>query len=421
MINHVNGLSADRNGADVVVVGGGPAGMMAAYRAAQRGLSVLILEATPRLLNKLRITGKGRCNLTNAADRETFLSNIARGERFFRSAFSAFDNHALMSQFELWGVALKIERGQRVFPEDDNASTIAQALTDAVKKAGVSIRLKSPVKSLVTNNERLCAVVTGNGQTIPCGACIVATGGLSYPKTGSTGDGYRLARQSGHTHTELLPSLAPVQVKQEWVPMVEGLSLRNVMLTVIENKKRVFEKQGEMLFTSDGLSGPLILSASAHIRKPTQCRLLIDLKPALSEEQLDKRLLRELSNNANKAYKNIFPHLFARSLCPVILMLLGDDPLIPCNQVTKAMRTKLIKLMCALPLDVRSVGPIEEAVVTRGGIPLDEINPKTMQSKYIQNLYFAGELLDIDGYTGGFNLQIAFSTGFAAGHFCEII
>lgn len=410
-----------QSSAPLVVIGGGPAGMMAAYRAAQRGLCVQLIESTPRLLNKLRITGKGRCNLTNAAERENFLANILRGGRFFRSAFSLFDNRALMMQFKRWGVDLKTERGQRVFPTDDSAHTIAQALIENVKNAGVAIRLRTPVDSLETREGRISAIITQKGVRIPCAACIVATGGLSYPKTGSTGDGYRFARSCGHTHTKLRPSLCAIAVKQQWVSKVEGLSLKNVALTLLQDGKTAFESQGEMLFTKNGVSGPLVLSASAHVEDPHTCRLMINLKPALSEEQIDRRLVRELSENARKAYKNIFAHLFPRALCPVMLALAGGDPMMPCNQVRKTTRDRLRNLMRALPLDVESVGSIEQAVVTRGGISLDEIEPKTMRSKRIQNLYFAGEILDIDGYTGGFNLQIAFSTGFAAGHFCEIM
>ncbi len=405
----------------VIVLGGGPAGLMAAYRAAQRGLPVLLLESTPRLLNKLRISGKGRCNLTNALDKEAFLTNIAHGSRFFRSAFSLFDNFALMEQFEGWGVPLKTERGQRVFPLDDNAHTIADALIKAVTKMGVEIRLKTPVKSVVIQDGEVIGVVTEHDEGIHCGALIIATGGLSYPITGSTGDGYRFATAAGHAHTSLLPSLAPVQTKQTWVAQLQGLSLRNIALSVLENEKKIFDKQGEMLFTHDGVSGPLVLSASALMQNPEGCQMIIDLKPALNDQELDSRLQRELTENSNKAVKNILPHLFPQSLCPVMLELWDVDPMLPCHQVTKTQRAALLQWIKKLTLDVKSIGPIEAAVVTRGGISLDEINPKTMQSKLIRNLYFAGEILDIDGYTGGFNLQIAFSTGYSAGNFCEII
>ncbi len=405
----------------IIVIGGGPAGLMAAFRAAERGKKVLLLESTPRLLNKLRISGKGRCNVTNDSDREEFLANIARGSRFFRSAFSLFDNNALMAMFESWGVSLKTERGQRVFPSDDNAHTIADALIKAVLDLGVEIKLRTPVKSIVADQGSIKSIITMSGQTIPCGALVIATGGLSYPVTGSTGDGYRMASTLGHSYSPLLPSLAPIQTKQTWVSQVQGLSLRNVALSVFENGIKIFEKQGEMLFTHDGVSGPLVLSATAHMQKPELCQLIINLKPALDEQELDQRLQRELLENSNKAVKNIMPHLFPQSLCPVILTLLEIDPALPCNQVTKAQRTALLQLMQHLTLDVKSVGPIQAAVVTRGGISLDEVNPKTMQSKLVGNLYFAGEILDIDGYTGGFNLQIAFSTGYSAGNFCEII
>lgn len=417
----MSGNDIGDKGGQVVVIGGGAAGMMAAYRAASRGLRVVVLEGTPRVLNKLRIAGKGRCNLTNAAQREEFLSNYARGSRFLMSAFSLFDNIALMAQFEAFGVPLKVERGQRVFPQDDRAHTVADALSYAVRKAGAVIKTGTRVAALIFENGLVRAVRTVGGDTVRCGACILATGGLSYPVTGSTGDGYRLAAAAGHTHTPLSPSLAPVQVTESFVAQLQGLSLKNVALKVIENGKTVFDKQGEMLFTHDGVSGPLVLAASAHMLSPKECKLVINLKPALSEQQLEARLLRELGENANKALRNLMPLFFPSSLCPVMLTLLGVDPLMPCHQLTRQKRRDLIDLMHNFTLTAVSSGPIEAAVVTRGGIALEEVNPKTMQSKLIPNLYFAGEVLDIDGYTGGFNLQAAFSTGYAAGHFCEII
>lgn len=405
----------------VVVIGGGPAGVTAALRARERGLDVMLLEATPRLLNKLRISGKGRCNLTNAAERQEFLSQIVHGGRFFQSAFCAFDNHALMAWVESLGVPLKVERGQRVFPQSDRAHDVADALTQALGDAGVKVRYRARVQSIDCQADRVQGVRLADGRSIPCGACILATGGKSYPVTGSIGDGYALAQACGHTVTPLSASLAPIQTVETWVRDVQGLSLKNVQLTAYMEQKRVYREQGEMLFTDKGISGPLVLSASAHLDETRACELSIDLKPALSNEQLDARVQRDLQTNSNRAFQNGVAGLFPRSLVPVMVWLSGVDPEKPCHQVTKKERMALVARIKDMRLHVEKIGPIQAAIVTRGGVELREVTPRTMRSKKVQNLSLCGEVLDLDAYTGGFNLQIAFSTGYAAGSFCEII
>lgn len=402
----------------VAVIGGGPAGIMAAIQAAEQGAEVTLYEGTPRLLNKLRISGKGRCNLTNACSREEFLNNILRGQRFFRSAFSRFDNDALMAYMEGLGVPLKIERGGRVFPVSDRAGDIALALTDALNRAGVKAVLRSKVKKLYWNGESF-SLELDSGRTCRHERTIIACGGESYPGTGSDGSGYGLARALGHRITERQPSLAPVETMETWPQEVTGLSLRNVGLSAYVEGKRVFRDQGEMLFTHTGVSGPLVLSASCHLKPGADCRLVIDLKPALTPEQLDARILRDFQKYANRAAKNALGDLLPRSLIEPVVTLWGIGDRVV-NQVTKPMRQELCRLLKELPLTVKSVGPREAAIVTRGGVELREVDPKTLESKLVPGLYFAGEILDLDGYTGGFNLQIAFSTGFAAGTACGL-
>lgn len=402
----------------VAVIGGGPAGIMAAIQAAEQGAEVTLYEGTPRLLNKLRISGKGRCNLTNACDREEFLSNVLRGQRFFRSAFTRFDNEALMNFVEGLGVPLKIERGGRVFPVSDRAGDVAQALVDALGHAGVKAVLRSKAKKLYWNGESF-TLELDSGHVVHPVRVVLACGGESYPGTGSDGSGYTLARALGHGITQRYPSLAPVDTVETWPREAAGLSLRNVGLSAYAGGKRVFYEQGEMLFTHTGVSGPLVLSASCHLKSEMDCHLMIDLKPALTPEQLDARILRDFEKYSSRAAKNALGDLLPRSLIEPVVTLWGiGDQVV--NQVTKPQRRELCRLLKELPLTVKSIGPREAAIVTRGGVELRQVNPKTMESKLVPGLYFAGEILDLDGYTGGFNLQIAFSTGFAAGTACGL-
>ena len=401
----------------VIIIGGGAAGCMAAYMAAGYGAQAVLLESTPRLMNKVRITGKGRCNLTNACGTEAFLAHIIHNPRFFRSAFARYDNQWLMELFETLGVPLKVERGQRVFPQSDRAHDVADALVAALAERGVEVLYKTRAKSLVEKQGRIAAVQCEHGRTISGDAFILASGGLSYPLTGSTGDGYALARQVGHTVTPLQPSLAPIQVEQAWVQKVAGLSLKNVCLRAIAAGKQVFCEQGEMLFTHTGVSGPLALSASAHLEKQAwpQTKLFIDWKPALDEGQLKQRLIREMQFAPNRETKTMMLQLVPMSMAEVMLSLAGIPAHLPCHDITKQKRAMLMAQLKRMELTVRDVGPMEGAIVTKGGIQTKEIDPKTMRSKRIQNLYVAGEVLDLDAYTGGYNLQIAFSTGAAAG------
>lgn len=390
---------------------------MAAYMAAGCGARTVLLESTPRLMNKVRITGKGRCNLTNACDAETFLAHVIHNSRFFRSAFARYDNQWLMDLFEGLGVPLKVERGQRVFPQSDRAHDIADALAAALAERGVEVLYRTKAQGLVERQGRITAVQCEHGRTIAGDAFILASGGLSYPVTGSTGDGYAIARQAGHTVTPLQPSLSPIQVEQPWVQQVEGLSLKNVCLRAMVAGKQVFGEQGEMLFTHTGVSGPLVLRASAHLEKQTWCqtKLLLDWKPALDEGQLKQRLIREIQYAPNREAKTMALQLVPKSMAEVMLSLAGIPPHLPCHEMTKQMRAALMHQLKCTELTVKEVGPIEGAIVTKGGVHTKEIEPKTMRSKRIPNLYIAGEVLDLDAYTGGYNLQIAFSTGAAAG------
>lgn len=398
----------------VVVIGGGPGGVMAAIRAREMGASVTLLEKTPRLLNKLRISGKGRCNITNGADGEDFLANILRGERFFRSAFAGFDNHMLVNYLESLGVPTKMERGQRIFPKSDQAADVANALIKELDRLKTLVKTRVDITA-IQKEEDCWHLKTTGGNVHRADAIVLATGGKSYPKTGSTGEGYRLAKALGHTIIPPKPSLAPIQTAETWVKNLAGLSLKNVSLSAYQKEKRVFFEQGEMLFTHKGVSGPLALSASCHLEGSGDERLCIDMKPALDLSALDQRIQRDFQRYTNRAISNALGDLLPKSIIPVILSLWEVDVHKPVHQVTKGERNGLIALLKGIPLTVKEIGPIEEAIVTRGGISLKEVNPKTMESKLAPGLYFAGEVLDLDGYTGGFNLQIAFSTGDKAG------
>lgn len=405
---------------ETVIIGAGAAGMMAAIQAARGGKNVTLLERNDRPGRKIVITGKGRCNVTNAANLlNDLIAAVPVNGRFLYSAFSSFMPQDTMDFFEEQGVALKIERGNRVFPVSDSSLDIVDALYAAAKKAGVKFR-KGRAVELVINDQLVTAVKTEEGDVIECGAVIVATGGKSYPGTGSTGDGYDLAVQAGHTVTQLKPSLVPLEAHEGFCSQLQGLSLRNVAIRVEDTEKyrTVYEDFGEMLFTHFGVSGPMILSASSHMRdmKSEKYVIHIDLKPALSHEQLDKRVVKDFTENANKDYVNSLGLLLPRKLIPVIAKLSGIKTSTKTNQITREQRAGLVDLLKDFKVTITGFRPIEEAIVTSGGVKVSEVDPKTMKSKLVPNLAFAGEVLDIDAYTGGFNLQIAFSTGYAAGN-----
>lgn len=402
---------------DVIVVGGGPAGLMAAGTAASRGKRVLLIERNSRPARKLMITGKGRCNLTNNTDLNGLISNVPNNGKFLYSAFSAFSAQDTISFFESRGVKLKTERGNRVFPQSDRAVEVVDSLVNYAKNCKVEI-IKGRVSSLEINNNSFSAVKLEDGQRFAAQNCIIATGGRSYPLTGSTGDGYKLAQQAGHTIIEPKPSLVPLVVREDWCPKLQGLSLKNVQVKLIDkhSEKVVFSDFGEMLFTHFGLSGPIILSLSAHIKPNKAYKVSIDLKPALSEEKLDNRLLRDFETYSNRIFSNALDDLLPKKLIPVMVALSDISPDTRVNQITKEQRKRLCLLLKNLTLNITGFRPIDEAIVTRGGINVKEINPKSMKSRIINGLYFAGEVIDVDAYTGGFNLQIAFSTGYLAGN-----
>lgn len=403
----------------VIIVGAGAAGLMAAVSAKENGADVLLIERNERPGRKIMITGKGRCNVTNNCTLvNDLIANVPTNGRFLYSAFTRFMPIDTMEFFENEGVELKVERGNRVFPVSDRAADIVDALNNACERLGVG-RIRGRVKSLLTENGSAVGVELESGEKIAGGKVIVCTGGKSYAATGSTGDGYALASAVGHTVVEPKPSLVPLVAHEGWCSDAQGLSLRNVEITVYdaENYKEVYREFGEMLFTHFGVSGPLILSASTHMRDlgKKQYEIYIDLKPALTFEQLDKRVQSDFLEFANKNFINSLGKLLPQKLIPVIAKLSGIKPTTKTNQITKEMRHKLVNLLKGLKVTAIDFRPIDEAIVTSGGIKVSEIDPKTMQSKLVNGLYFAGEVIDVDAYTGGFNLQIAFSTGHLAG------
>ncbi|MBR4100050.1 MAG: NAD(P)/FAD-dependent oxidoreductase [Clostridia bacterium] len=404
---------------NIVIIGGGAAGLMAAITAsAKKGNNVTVIEKNERAGRKLMITGKGRCNVCNNCDIDTLIANIPKNAKFLYSAFSALPPQELMSLFEKWGVALKTERGNRVFPVSDKAVDIVDALVNTAKKQGVKT-VNSTAEKLMTRDNKIIGVKLTNGNILSADSVILATGGMSYPLTGSTGDGYTMASAFGHTVTELKPSLVPLNIHEGFCTRLSGLSLKNITLSVFEDgkKKPLFCEMGEMLFTHFGISGPLVLSASSHIRYmgKKQYSAFIDLKPALSVEQLDNRILRDFGELQNKDFTNSLDKLLPKSLIPVIVKLSGIDGGKKVNQISREERARLCSIIKGLQLHITGFRPIEEAIITSGGISVKEIDPKTMESKIINGLYFAGEIIDVDAYTGGFNLQIAFSTGYMAG------
>ncbi len=407
----------------VIVIGGGPAGMFAAIAAAEDGHDVCLLEKNEKLGKKLYITGKGRCNLTNAGDMENLLGSVMTNARFLYSAFYAYDNMRVIDFFESNGLRTKVERGNRVFPASDHSSDVIAVLQRVLRARGAEVCLHSEAAEILTEEGAAVGVRGKDGRVRRADAVIVATGGFSYQTTGSTGDGYRFARELGHTVTELTPSLVPFYAREEYVTRLQGLSLKNVRVRIRSGEragegKILYEEFGEMLFTHFGVSGPLILSASAAIKPSLAKRALameIDLKPALSEEQLDARLLREFEAAKNRLFRNAAAPLFPAKLIPVMLELGGIAPDRKVNEITKEERLRFVRLIKAVPLTLDGLRDFNEAVITKGGVHVKEINPSTMESKRIRNLYFCGEVLDLDAVTGGYNLQIAWSTGYLAG------
>ena len=404
---------------NVIIVGGGAAGMMAAIFAARNGQNVTLLEKNEKLGKKIFITGKGRCNITNASEIEDLFSAVISNPKFLYSGFYSFTNDQVIHFFEELGVATKIERGNRVFPVSDHSSDVIAALAREMQHLKVKVQLHCEVKELLINNEKeIKGVRLANGKKMTADAVVVATGGISYPSTGSTGDGYRFARNCGHKVTELFPSLVPMEVKEWYAKELQGLSLKNIEIHITDGKKKLYDEFGEMLFTHYGVTGPVILSASSIVGKMLEKKELvlhIDLKPVLTEEQLDKRLLREFKANHNKQFKNAIDSLLPAKLRPVIIELSGIEEEKKVHEITKEERLNLLRLIKDFHMTLTGLRGYNEAIITKGGISVKEIDPGTMESKLIKNLYFAGEVLDLDAVTGGYNLQIAWSTGYLAG------
>ena len=402
--------------ADVLVIGGGAAGMMAAIFAAREGAGVTLLEHNEKLGKKIYITGKGRCNLTNDCTMDEFLAQVPRNPRFLYSALSFFAPRDMMALLEENGCPVTVQRGRRVFPSTEKASDVTKALTGLMRKLDVRVRLNTGVHRLRTEGDRVTGAELEDGSFLPAESVILACGGLSYPATGSTGDGYRIAAELGHSIVPQSPVLVGLETEEDWPGTLQGLSLRNVTLTLTNGKKTLYSELGELLFTHFGISGPLVLEASCHLPDPPRgAALRLDLKPGLKREQLDARLRRDFLASGKKQLTNVLPGLLPARLTELFPRLCGIPESLPCNQVTAAQREKLLNMLKALPLTVRAPRPVTEAVVTRGGVSVKEIEPGTMRSRKYRNLYFAGEMIDVDAHTGGYNLQIAWSTGALAG------
>ena len=406
----------------VLVIGGGAAGMMAAVFAARGGREVHVFEKNEKLGKKLFITGKGRCNITNAGDMDTLFTSVVSNPKFLYSAFYGFTNEQTITFFEELGVPVKIERGNRVFPVSDHSSDVIGALSREMNHLGVEVHLHAEAEKILTdreNPELIRGIRLKNGKEVAGDACIVATGGISYPSTGSTGDGLRFAEELGLKVTELFPALVPMEVKERYAKELQGLSLRNVTAAIYDGKKKLYEEFGEMLFTHYGVSGPIIISASSSVGKnlkEKELRLCIDLKPALTQEQLDQRILRDFEENRNKQFKNSVDRLFPAKLKPIMIELSGISPEKKVNEISKEDRIRFVKLIKEFPMTLTGLRSYKEAIITKGGVSVKEIDPGTMESKKIKGLYFIGEVLDLDALTGGFNLQIAWSTAAAAGN-----
>ena len=405
----------------VVVIGGGPAGMMAASTAADNGAEVILLEKQHRLGRKLLITGKGRCNITNDCEVEELIENVPTNGKFLYSAFYTFTNYDAIVMFNSLGVKTKTERGKRVFPESDKALDVVKALEKQVLNKNVKVILNAKVNKIVTKDNKIEKVIYNGNEVIKCDSVILATGGMSYPLTGSTGDGYKFASSMGHTIINPKPSLRGIEVQEEFVKNLEKLSLRNVAIKVLDSKnKKVYDDFGEMEFTKYGLDGPIIKSASCRMKDTSKenYKIVLDLKPALDEEKLDKRIIKDFTKYTNKNFENALDDLLPRKLIPIIIELSEIPKHMKVNQISKQQRLNLVHLLKNITFTVRRYRPIEEAIITSGGIKVSEINASTMESKIIKNLFFAGEIIDVDAYTGGFNLQIAYSTAYLAGINC---
>ncbi|MCT4507492.1 MAG: NAD(P)/FAD-dependent oxidoreductase [Tepidibacter sp.] len=404
----------------VVVIGGGAAGMIAASIAGKRGLDVILIEKNSIMGKKLLITGKGRCNITNDCDVEELIENVPVNGKFLYSAFYTFTNMDVIDLFNKLGVKTKVERGNRVFPASDKSSDVVEALKKYMKQNNVKI-LKGEVDKVESKDGLAKGVIMKNGKIIECDRVIVATGGASYPQTGSTGDGYKFARQNGHNINKIKPSLVPLETKEKWVKNLQGLTLRNISMKVLnKNNKKVYDDFGELNFNSYGISGPVILSASCYIKDmdKNDYKVIIDLKPALSNEKLDNRIQRDFNKYSTKTFEESLKDLLPQKMIPTIIELTEIDSEKIVNQISKEERKKLIDTLKNMTLNIKKYRPVKDAIVTSGGVKINEINPSTMESKLIKGLYFAGEVIDVDAYTGGFNLQIAFSTGYLAGLNC---
>ncbi len=410
-----------------IIIGGGPAGIIAGIRSAEQGNTVTILEKNESLGKKLLITGKGRCNITSSLDISKFINNIPGNGKFLYSAFDNFNNKDIIELLKLEGLEVKEERGNRIFPVTDNAIDVLNALLRKMKKLKIDIKLKSKVNKIVVEENEAVGIIYNDKEKLYADKIILATGGKSYPTTGSTGDGYKIAKELGHTINEIKPSLVPLEIYQKnECKAMQGLSLRNIGIKIIDSEKNklIYEDFGEMLFAHFGVSGPVIISSSAHLvryknieelLKNRKINLSIDLKPALTKEKLDDRILRDFNDLKNKQVKNSLDKLLPQKMIPVVLERLAIDQNKKVNEITKEERQKIVEMLKNFKLEISGFRPIEEAIITAGGISIKEINPKTMESKIVQNLYFAGEIIDVDAYTGGFNLQIAYSTGYTAG------
>lgn len=403
----------------VIVVGAGPSGVMASIKAAEKGYKVLLIDKNNKIGKKMFITGKGRCNVTSNKDIEDIIKNIPGNGVFMYSSLYTFTNENLIEMIESKGVKLKVERGDRVFPESDKSSDIIKCFEKYLKENKVNIQFDTELKDIIIKNNKICGIVTNKGE-VDCESLIMATGGKSYPLTGSTGDGHNILKKYGHNITEIKPSLIPLVAKEKFVQDLMGLSLKNVEIDIRYKRKSIYKDFGEMLFTHFGVSGPLILSASRYVSDilPKEVDLYIDLKPRLSEGDLDKRIIKDFDKNKNKQYKNALDELLPKKMIPVIIKLSNIDENKQVNAITKEERKTLCTLIKKFKVSIIDTRPIEEAIVTRGGVDVKEVDPSTMESKLIKGLFIIGELLDVDALTGGFNMQVAFSTGYCAGINC---